>query len=647
MGRFYQTAKPTFVDDAMYKSPWELIQTALATEQNNYDGVQGELDLFNDVKFKYISQSPEEAKLAQEKQAYYMQEANKLTDKLQNDPNYDWRKAKREALNLGRQLKDDMTTGDIAKMETSYSYLEQFEKDNEELRKKNPEAYRRFIQSQLGGWEGSKKGVFNPTNYVEGPRKEIEQAIKDMPTLERTFKENGYYLDYKGKPREEMLRAISSRLAAYSQLPEYYNQQGNILGESGYFDKDGYIPPFTEIDTTTGKVMTPEDKASAIKAGKEYATKNKIKEELSEDDYFNLGNSALGNKYQIDINPNSGEAAWINSMVDTYSHWDLKNMQETESTKRNAEYRNAIKVEQEKDRLANASPNLMYNTWGFTTEQQKEGFNTLETYAKRFLHEGVQESKVKVKNMKGEEIEVFAINGVPLTYDAVLEGSGGKKVKAYITGNESEFLRDQIKTRAMINAVYLYTNSDKVQLNENPEVKDFWTTESNYLIQSYNNLLNSEQMASWEPVTRQYGEKAADKIKKEVNKSSDLLATQKAIEIKYKVLDKKGNEAWVVAKDDNGVPAPSLAAIIANPAKYKINIGNTTATTTNFDDALQGRGDSTNKQSAYHYVENSAAPIMEGDEWGDNKINSVFQVGDKVFHVRTSFNSVGIIQPSE
>jgi hypothetical protein len=644
MGRFYQTAKPTFVDDAMYKSPWELIQTALATEQNNYDGVQGELDLFNDVKFKYISQSPEEAKLAQEKQAYYMQEANKLTDKLQNDPNYDWRKAKREALNLGRQLKDDMTTGDIAKMETSYSYLEQFEKDNEELRKKNPEAYRRFIQSQLGGWEGSKKGVFNPTNYVEGPRKEIEQAIKDMPTLERTFKENGYYLDYKGKPREEMLRAISSRLAAYSQLPEYYNQQGNILGESGYFDKDGYIPPFTEIDTTTGKVMTPEDKASAIKAGKEYATKNKIKEELSEDDYFNLGNSALGNKYQIDINPNSGEAAWINSMVDTYSHWDLKNMQETESTKRNAEYRNAIKVEQEKDRLANASPNLVYNTWGLTNDEQKAGFNAVINYVDKDLNRD-GETKVKVKNMKGEEIEVLAINGVPLTYDAILEGSGGKKVKAYITGQESEFLLTSAKARRAVEDIENFANSDAVKNNENKEVADFWNQEAQTARYHYEKFLKSEELASWEPITKAYNKEISDDIRKTVNKSSDLLATQKATEIKYKGFDTNGNEAWITAKDINGVPAPSLAAIIANPKKYNINIGDTTATTTNFDDALQGRGDSTKKGSAYHYVENSAAPIMDGETWGTNKINSVFQVGNKVFHVRTEFSSVGVIQP--
>ena len=52
MSRFYQTARPTFVDDNIYKPPIELMQDLISTHEARADQLMGETQLLDQATEK-------------------------------------------------------------------------------------------------------------------------------------------------------------------------------------------------------------------------------------------------------------------------------------------------------------------------------------------------------------------------------------------------------------------------------------------------------------------------------------------------------------------------------------------------------------------------------------------------------------------
>ena len=85
MGRFYKTAKPTFVDDVIYQAPHELMLNALKTQDANFDNQQKELDAF-DTMGDLLDFTDKDRGARNERLDLHRNKANELAEKIQQNP---------------------------------------------------------------------------------------------------------------------------------------------------------------------------------------------------------------------------------------------------------------------------------------------------------------------------------------------------------------------------------------------------------------------------------------------------------------------------------------------------------------------------------------------------------------------------------
>ncbi len=85
MGRFYGTAKPTFVDDIIYKAPYELMLNALQSQDANFNAQQKELDAF-DTMGDLLDFTDKDRDARNERLDLHRGKANDLAEKIQKNP---------------------------------------------------------------------------------------------------------------------------------------------------------------------------------------------------------------------------------------------------------------------------------------------------------------------------------------------------------------------------------------------------------------------------------------------------------------------------------------------------------------------------------------------------------------------------------
>lgn len=85
MGRFYKTAKPTFVDDVIYEAPYELMLNALKTQDANFEQQQKELDAF-DTMGDLLDFVDKDREARNERLDYYRGKADSLAEKINQNP---------------------------------------------------------------------------------------------------------------------------------------------------------------------------------------------------------------------------------------------------------------------------------------------------------------------------------------------------------------------------------------------------------------------------------------------------------------------------------------------------------------------------------------------------------------------------------
>ena len=85
MGRFYKTAKPTFVDDIIYQAPHELMLNALKTQDANFNEQQKELDAF-DTMGDLLDFTDKDREARNERLNLHRQKADELAQKISENP---------------------------------------------------------------------------------------------------------------------------------------------------------------------------------------------------------------------------------------------------------------------------------------------------------------------------------------------------------------------------------------------------------------------------------------------------------------------------------------------------------------------------------------------------------------------------------
>lgn len=246
MARFYRTSATNNMD-YMYQLPTELMVSALQTADSQIDAQSQQLSLFGDAAAKVQFLEPDRAR-ASERINYYKDQVNQLSSEIMQNPQ-DWRKKQSTIRNLGRELTQDMSSGELAAIQGNYSKYNTWLKSETDRFNKGDitadwlSAAKTKYLADFGGTNYNRSiGTYNQLNtaplakYVD-INKRFDDYLKEVKASSKEDKRsgvNGMYIvtTEKGEERVDadgLRRIAAAKLAADSELMSYM-KQGSQLG---------------------------------------------------------------------------------------------------------------------------------------------------------------------------------------------------------------------------------------------------------------------------------------------------------------------------------------------------------------------------------------------------------------------------------
>lgn len=256
MAKGYTTAQPQYVQDFIYQPPWELMQMSLAQNQAGYDSALTQTQALEGLLNIAHRNSESDTNAAKEIKQYYETKINDLSSQINQDPS-NWRKSAGALRNLTREIQTDRSTGNIAKLEGTYSAYQKYIKDAEELRKKKPEAFDNtayqyglnYLDKQWGG-DSINNGVWKGEELISRPELLNAKNVMEIATKIPAYKNasiveapnGGYIITQGGKsetvPREVLLNAVGSAMMSDPTLQPYLEQQQRFgIPGANYFEE--------------------------------------------------------------------------------------------------------------------------------------------------------------------------------------------------------------------------------------------------------------------------------------------------------------------------------------------------------------------------------------------------------------------------
>lgn len=299
MGRFYRTARPTFVDGNIYTPPIELMQGVLATHEKRTDDLVAQTELLEGAvdSIQHLNFDKENERV-QQIQSKYKDAVDGITQKIYDNP-LEYRKHLPQIKQLQKEMMNDKTSGEWYNIEQRYGDYQNWLKDNEKLREANPTLfnqlnshwYNDIVDRGTGDGNARFAGqkIIDKPDLILGYREHFEN-IKANAT---EVSDGRYKIGNKWVSEDEVANIAWNTLMSDKNYKGYVNQQGNILGERGFFDEQGNsIAAFNLVDGN-GQVITF-------------------------DDYQNLSDEEKG-KVKRQLNPNHAFHSDLASVAQTYS----------------------------------------------------------------------------------------------------------------------------------------------------------------------------------------------------------------------------------------------------------------------------------------------------------------------------------------
>jgi hypothetical protein len=172
MGQFYKGAEATFIDDAMFKLPYELIGTVIDKKETKIKQDIQERSALADL-LKAEGLQADEPRL-QQKLKEYQDQIDASVEEIYKDPlSYNREGVQR----LRRNINEDFSLGEIAAIQGNKARYDSWVKAEEEKIKKNPNLY---SPQQFETIKAQKLAEFTGTNYKkpgEYSAIETEEAI--------------------------------------------------------------------------------------------------------------------------------------------------------------------------------------------------------------------------------------------------------------------------------------------------------------------------------------------------------------------------------------------------------------------------------------------------------------------------------------
>lgn len=259
MGRFYQTSNPQFLD-FVYEPPYDLMKSVLAHNQTGYDTTVGATQLLNgllDIKHR---NTPEENENVTNIKNYYETRIDDISSRLQQNPS-DYKKYLPEITNLKRQIDADRKEGDISKIEGTYNSYTAYQKELDELKKKDPKSFD-AVSQQAGlnyfdkNWGGNslKSGVWSSEEVINRPElmdaKNLVEIAKKVPAYKGstiTQTPTGGYIVTRGNTQEavtkqQLMETVSSAIMSDPTMLSWMKQQQKFgIPGANYFNEDGSL----------------------------------------------------------------------------------------------------------------------------------------------------------------------------------------------------------------------------------------------------------------------------------------------------------------------------------------------------------------------------------------------------------------------
>ena len=249
MGRYYQTDRPDFVQDAIMRPDYNLLERSLATTQKDYDTQQAVADKIMNINFNHLN-SEEENENASTAKDYYFQNANRIASLMMADKN-NYRKYLGELKDLTRELQMDFSEGAIAKMQASYNQEKQWREENKETLKTDPALYNALYREAQKGWGGNSitNGIWNQENALKNfDQQKIENNIQKLVAdIEKNsvMRTDGRY-DYtdgtsvKTLSEDDIINYAANKVLSDPEALAYFRQAQRV-GIGDYFNPDGTL----------------------------------------------------------------------------------------------------------------------------------------------------------------------------------------------------------------------------------------------------------------------------------------------------------------------------------------------------------------------------------------------------------------------
>jgi hypothetical protein len=313
MGQFYKGAEATFLDDAMFKLPYEQMQNALKEKDTAIGNtIQSAIKLGDFDVVHHAIDKEDAARLKQE----WDNKIQTSVDQILVDP-LNYKRVQGDIISMGRDLNKDIKFGDISVLAARKAQIDDYQKGLEELYKKDPEKYaheaalyaKELQDAKAATYKNAETGDYNYFSgqelYAAPPiTGVVEEAIKnatgkDFENL--TVTENGQWKITRGGKTEGWSQDRIKKI-----VTDYINASPVLL--------QGYAQ-------SAGLGVLPTD---IIEQGLEYAkekykivqTSSTKKDELGDEQKLEIAynfNKKKENEEQVIINTENVQSNLVNT----------------------------------------------------------------------------------------------------------------------------------------------------------------------------------------------------------------------------------------------------------------------------------------------------------------------------------------------
>lgn len=262
MGRFFSARPIEFLQGTMYQSPHELMLKVIENDNNlrrayEEQASKTEMDLLASPHLQFDKERLNQIISS------YNSDIDGLVDDIYNNKDIASSGRKR-VRDLQKKIYLDKTNGQLGAITGRYNAMQNFIKENEDLRKSDPSTYNMAMAYEMADLakrvEKDPMATFTSYKVVGRP-----QFRKDLMDEISKLKENaiaspdgkGYIIKNKVLSEDRLMALAVSHVLGRPEYNEFARQQTKY-GASGFFDQNGFsISPYKYVDEN-GNVVTQD-----------------------------------------------------------------------------------------------------------------------------------------------------------------------------------------------------------------------------------------------------------------------------------------------------------------------------------------------------------------------------------------------------